>query len=437
MIESDSFYLIAFIGSIEGECSTVKYPLLPNEEVVLGRETVCDVIVDSDKFPTVSRKHAKIQSIEDITQVLWQVCDLKAANGTYINNSRVQGCHILKVGDRIMLGKDGPEFVFESEVLQHLLISEMPLEVADTFSPLPSMETMPEVPDTSTISLPFEPLNNSASKKSTYLEVTNVDKYHLRSLWDLTIQSSIITLVGHQDLVRGVAFSLDGKNIASASMDKTIKIWDIGLAKESQVLTGHKLAVNGVAFNPDQQILASGSADKTIKIWNLSSGEEVKQFTGHGMAVNTVTFSPNGKLLASGSADKTIKIWNLSSGEVIQTLTGHKMAINSVAISVDNQILASGSADRSVKLWMIDSGNEISTLPMLRSSINSIFFSPDGKFLAIFTEDKIVKIWDLSEEREIRVFSEYNWQSGNLAISPDGHMLACGGEDKTVKVWRL
>jgi uncharacterized protein with WD repeat len=376
-----------------------KYPLSSTEEVVIGREETCQIVLASDQYPTVSRHHAKIHPFMDNSQIFWRVCDLGAANGTYLNGNRLQTCYVLCSGDRIMLGRDGPEFLFECEAIPASLPT-IPRQEVPSESSLPQEDiTLLPTQTSQFLTAPAAP-----STQPIVVTPTKGEKTSSRSLWDLASEDKIKVLSGHDDLVRAVSFSPDEKYLASGSADKTIKIWNLELEEETQTLSGHKLAVNAVAFSPDGLLLASGSADRTIKIWNTKTFEEVQQFTGHGRGVSAIGFSPDSKLLATGSEDKTIKLWNLSAAEVVQTLAGYKMGVTAIAFSPDGALLASGSADGTAKVWKIASGEEFAVLPAFRGVVNSLVFSPDGLLLIISTtdKDKTIRIWNLKTEQEVR-----------------------------------
>ena len=182
----------------------------------------------------------------------------------------------------------------------------------------------------------------------------------------------------HTDSIESVAFSSDGKLLATGSWDKTAKIWDVATGTCIKTLSGlnqnnpnsHTDSIKSVAFSSDGKLLATGSWDKTAKIWDVSTGTCTKTLSdptnGHKASIYSVAFSPDDQYLATGSWDRTAKIWNATNGEYIKTLSdptnGHKASIYSVAFSPNDQYLATGSRDKTAKIWDIAAGICITTL---------------------------------------------------------------------------
>lgn len=265
-------------------------------------------------------------------------------------------------------------------------------------------------------------------------------------------QPELVVQIGHVDNITSVAFSADGRLLASGSHDQTIKLWDVTTGRVLRTFSRHTLPVLSIAFSPDSKILASGSADGIIKLWSVVSGQEIKTLKGHvssanssDFSVDSIDFSPDGKMLASGSGESfgdewTIELWDVASGQKLNSLKGHTSSINSVKFSPDGKMLASGSDDKTVKLWDVASGKDLKSLEGNASGVNSVAFSPDSKMLAlgiggIGNDNITLQLWDVSSGLKLKTLEGHPSGVHTVAFSPDGKMLASGGGDRTIKFW--
>ncbi|KAF7968066.1 hypothetical protein HWV62_32049 [Athelia sp. TMB] len=242
---------------------------------------------------------------------------------------------------------------------------------------------------------------------------------------------------GHEHIIHAVAYSPDGVRIASGSNDAAVRIWD---TQTGDVILGpltrHTRSVTSVTFSPDGKRIASGSEDHTVRAWDAQTGDAVgTPMTGHTAIVNTVAFSPGGDVIASGSDDRTIRIWEAHTGNCIATFEGRTWWVRSVAFSPGGDHIVSGSTDRAVRLWNAWTGAVVRTFEGHTDIVTSVAVSSDGLRIVSGSFDCSVRIWDLQTGTLIALFREHAGYVSSVSFSPNGLHLASGSYDGTVRIW--
>ena len=254
-------------------------------------------------------------------------------------------------------------------------------------------------------------------------------------VWDTDTGQCLKTFVGKEKWIWTVAYSADGQ-IASGGDDNTISLWNIDTG-QCRTLEGHDAWIWSIKFHPSRNLLASAAYDRTVRLWDTVTGKCCNILRGHQNIVLAVDFHADGEILASSSADNTIKLWSVQTGKCLHTLTGHTKEVYSLSFSGGGQTLASGSFDCTAKLWSVQTGQCLKTLKGHEYGVRTLAFATHKNLLATGDINQKLKLWSVQTGQCLKTWQGYTNLIWAIAISADGRSLASGSLDKTVRLWDL
>ncbi len=294
---------------------------------------------------------------------------------------------------------------------------ETPITSAEPAVPVTTPEATPEISEVTTDTI--------------------VDEEELVIDYDFDPSSlSQITLGSHELRVSYLDYSPDGKYLASASEDKTIKLWDTTQKQVVRVFNGHQAWVNSISFSPDSKLLASGADDKSVRVWDVETGEELYSLMGHSQGVFSVDFHPEKDFLVSADGAGVIKIWNLDTRSEEKTLGDIGGYARASFHPYGGKVFGGfGNGDLAFWSWQYDNRWEPEIFTGHTDGVLLMAFDPKGDKVASVSRDTTVRVWDIEDEVELWVNEAHTEKAIAVAFHPSGNVLATGGSDNLIKIW--
>jgi WD40 repeat protein len=267
-------------------------------------------------------------------------------------------------------------------------------------------------------------------------------------LWDPRT-GKVLRCFEQQQAGMTLRFSPDGKLLACSCMDGKVRVWDVETGNERPVLTGYHGWVNDLAFSPDSKMLALAGADsQVIHRWDVNTGAEERLAPGHPGQVHALDFAASGRLIASAGGDwhdgeRAICLWDPATGKQVRRLQGHSGKVNCLRFSPDGTKLVSGAEREDMfRLWDVTTGKELPQFDhkgadnaAMEARVSAVAWSPDGARILAAHDQGMLILWDAATGKELRTFKGHEGIVHAIAFSPDGKFAVSGSVDRTVRLW--
>jgi len=265
----------------------------------------------------------------------------------------------------------------------------------------------------------------------------------------LTYKTTLI-LRGHKKPISLVKFSPDGRTLASASADCTIKLWSASTGALEHTLEGHLAGISALTWSPDSKILASGSDDKSIRLWDTQTGlAHPTPLLGHHNYVYSLCFSPKGNMLVSGSYDEAVFLWDVRAARVMRSLPAHSDPVSSVDFVRDGTLIVSCSHDGLIRVWDTATGQCLRTIVHEDNApVTCVRFSPNGRYILAWTLDSCIRLWNYIDgkgkcvktyqghaNKKYSLSGAFGTYGAEQAGAHQHAFVASGSEDGSIVLW--
>ncbi|MCC6187670.1 MAG: hypothetical protein IT318_01440 [Anaerolineales bacterium] len=297
--------------------------------------------------------------------------------------------------------------------------------------------------------LAFGPNGRLAASELSALRLWDTGSARATQTWQVEAQGQPAISPDGRQVASGVCARMAADGRADC-LQNVVRVWDADSGAEVRSLPAHTRPVSAVAYSPDGRWLASAGADGMVYLWEAATGRRARALAGHTQPVASLAFAPDSQTLASGGHDNVVRLWDVASGAARGTLSGSSAAVLSLAYAPDGALLAAGSAapDSQLRLWRAADGSLLAALPGHLGSVQALAFHPSGRWLATGgapsaagPDDFTLRLWQLTADRTgaelIRALRPHAGAIFAVVFSPDGRQMATGSFDATVQVWEV
>jgi len=246
------------------------------------------------------------------------------------------------------------------------------------------------------------------------------------------------------------AVSADGSLAASGSDDFIVRVWEVETQRLRIALYGHTQSIRVLGWSPDGRLFASGGRDTTVRLWDAATWT-MQRTLRHVNTVRGMAWSPDGTRLFTGTADDVIYAWDVATGTLLGSLRGHQNTVHALAVTADGRTLVSGAADQTLRLWSLAPTASSAVLSLDRADepvgrwehygiypgpeVMAVAASLDGRLVASAHRDSPIRLWSLPDGRPLARIPSPSPSTYAVVFSRDGRYLYSGGDDNTIYRW--